>query len=137
MNIQFFIEGTPCGQPRPRFNGHHAYNPLGPIDAWRAAIAYGSRIHRPKLPMTGPIEFNLQFLFDRPKTHFKGAFLRENAPTHHIIKPDADNIWKPCADILTNEGFWTDDSQVARSYISKRYVSCGEKAGVLIFISPL
>ena len=137
MSIQFFIEGTPCGQPRPRFNGHHAYNPPGPIDAWKAAIAYGSRIHRPKLPLTGPLEVNLSFVFDRPKSHYKGELLRPNAPIHHIIKPDKDNLDKAALDTLTREGFWVDDSQVARGYTCKRYASRDEKAGVLIFISPL
>ena len=137
MSIQFFIEGTPCGQPRPCFYGHHAYNPPGPIDAWKAAIAYGSRIHRPKLPLTGPLEVNLSFVFDRPKSHYKGTFLRENAPTHHIVKSDIDNLGKAVFDTLTREAFWVDDSQIARTYLCKRYVSRDEKSGVLIFISPL
>ena len=47
-----------------------------------------------KAALTGPLEVNLSFVFDRPKSHYMGKLLRPNAPIHHIIKPDKDNLDK-------------------------------------------
>ncbi len=131
--ITFFIEGVPCGQPRPRFSRGHAYNPPGPIDGWRAAIAWGCKAHKPKLPLTGPVFVSLVFVFPRPKTHFLKGVLRSNAPHWHTLKPDRDNCEKAVTDTLTRAGFWLDDSQVCGGTVEKHYGN-GPKYGCHITI---
>ena len=139
MNISFYVRGDPVGMPRPRFaRSGHAYTPKGPIDVWKAAIASECRHHRPRVPLTGPVECNLRFIFRRPKAHFTSKGLRMNAPVHHSVKPDKDNLEKAVLDVLTRNGFWLDDSQVARGYTAKSYSDVLEdSAGVLISISSL
>ena len=39
--------------------------------------------------------------------------LREDAPTWHVIAPDADKLIRCVADALTVAGVWADDSQMA------------------------
>ncbi len=72
--------------------------------------------------MDGAVRLALTFFFERPKSHLrKSGALRYGSPIFHIAKPDCDNAAKAVMDVLTNAGFWLDDSQVAALNVCKRY----------------
>jgi Holliday junction resolvase RusA-like endonuclease len=134
--ISFFVEGNPVGQPRPRFNGHHAYTPKGPIDGWKQALAWGCKAHRPKKPMLGPVKVWLTFWMPRPKSHLLRGMIREGAPEYHCSKPDIDNLAKAVLDVLTKQGFYEDDSQVCGASFVKVYPAAHQPlSGVGVTIS--
>jgi len=80
-------------------------------------------------PLVGPVEMNLQFLFQRPK---KDAirFWRDNQPT-------LNNLDKSVLTALTLARAWLDDAQVVRLQSLKRYALPDEVPGVHIEIASL
>jgi len=136
--IQFFAEGTPKGQPRPKAfsRGGHArvYDP-GTAEGWKGQVAIAARQHIPKEPLIGPLFVSLLFKMPRPKGHYgsgkKASILKDGAPGPHIAKPDCDNLAKAVLDALTELGMWRDDSQVYGLNINKSYA---EKPGCNISI---
>ena len=137
--ISFFVAGIPKGQPRVkaaiRKGCAHAvvYDP-GTADAWKMAVALSARFVRPTLQITAPVALGITFYMPRPLSHYKAGNvargLKDNAPTYHTAKPDADNLAKAVMDALTNlGGIWHDDAQVAQLTVEKRYTNalCGAK----------
>lgn len=134
--IEFFAEGNPKGQPRPRAfsrgGSARVYDP-GTAEGWKSQIALAGRDHIPAQPITGAVRLCLQFIIPRPKSHyFKNNALRMVAPTLCTKKPDADNYAKAVMDALTVLRFWNDDSQVAVLHVQKLY---GGNPGCRIEIS--
>jgi len=126
QRIAFFAEGIPKGQPRPRayFNPrtHRAgvYTDRS-AEVWKGVVAASSLLHRPLSPLEGPIGVMLTFRLPRPK-----SLCRKKDPVGPIYcgsKPDVDNLAKAVLDVLTQLGFWRDDSQVASCAIYKFYVA--------------
>ena len=52
-------------------------------------------------------------------------------------KPDADNLRKMLQDVMTDCGFWKDDSLLCRIVEEKKEYPADEKHGVLISITDL
>lgn len=97
-------------------------------DAWMSHVTMSYAIlHR--APLGGPVELNLQFLFNRPK---KDAvrFWRE-------AKPYIDNLEMAVMDALTSARAWTDDAQVVQMQSLERYALPDELSGVHIEIVTL
>lgn len=74
-----------------------------------------------------PIRTTLEFIFQRPKTHFKGGkhnnhLLKPHAPIHHTSTPDVDNLVKFVLDAL-NGTYYTDDAQITCISASKRWTT--------------
>lgn len=130
MNIQFFAEGIPKGQPRSRAfsRGGHAsvYDP-GTAENWKSQVAVAGKEKRPKMPIEGPVSLTLTFSFPRPKKHYgtgkKASTLRLDAPRTHLGKPDADNLAKAVMDAMTELQFWKDDGQVWSLMVQKIYAA--------------
>ena len=146
--ISFFVQGHPVGNPRVtpgRFRGQAFVPAAHPIHAWKKLIWATAVQNRPAAPFQGPVRVNLAFFFERPMGHFgrkKGVpYLKDSAPSWHIVKPDRDNLDKVVLDCLTRAGFWGDDCQVCWGEIEKRYVTFlgGKQAasGVAIIIEQL
>ncbi len=139
--IHFRVHGDPKPQPRPRAfsrNGTaRVYDPHT-AEGWKSAIADAARPHCPPEPWRGPVEVRLAFTFKRPKKHFRQGKhadqLRDDAPTLHTKKPDADNLAKAVLDAMTMLGFWKDDSQVASLLVMKQY---GYYQGVVVEVCDL
>jgi Holliday junction resolvase RusA-like endonuclease len=135
--IQFFVEGDPKGQPRPRatMRGHHAgvYDP-GTADEWKDAIVFRWIQSGIRDTITAPVRLIIEFRMPRPSrfTTVKG---REQRRIPHTGKPDADNLAKSSMDALTRAGVWKDDAQVYRMEILKMYADHGEPSGALITIT--
>nr|DAZ58424.1 MAG TPA: Endodeoxyribonuclease RusA [Caudoviricetes sp.] len=81
--------------------------------------------YAPPVPAEGPISLCLMFCF-KDKKHEPG--------TPKITKPDTDNMGKMFKDCMTACGFWKDDAQIYRDYISKSYQ---ENEGVYVEIVEL
>lgn len=134
--IKFFVSGLPKGQPRPkafarRFGDKwmaRVYE-SGTAENWKSQIAASAQPHKPPSPLTEPLHVDLVFYFPRPKSHFRTgkrcAELREDAPRHHVSKPDRDNADKAVLDALTTLGFWRDDAQICDGRIQKLYADNG------------
>jgi len=127
VQSSFFVSGDPIAAPRPRMGKHHVYHAAN-ADRWMHSIMLFSslKIHAPLL---GPIEVNLQFLFDKPKKDAHRFWMDH--------KPDLDNLEKAVLDALTKAKKWKDDSQVVRIQSLKRYTLDDESPGVHIEIVSL
>lgn len=148
------VEGEPIAQPRPRAcvrgGRAHMYNPAT-AKAWRqlVATAVSDELGRqlveldddarrrqggPPPPSSGAVAVDLRFRIPRPKSHYskKPLSLRPSAPTHHLKKPDIDNLSKAVIDELNL--VIKDDKQVVALTAEKRYISPGEAPGVSIAV---
>ena len=81
---------------------------------------------KPDVKLKGSILIEYKFFYKRPKSHYRtGKFsniLKDNAPKHHINKPDLDNIIKYYNDVL-QMNFIEDDSQIVCVWAVKKYSS--------------
>ena len=132
-----WVPGVPKGQPRPRAFSHNGkarmYDP-GTAEGWKAAIAAEVQPHLPPEPFGGPVAVSLRLVMPRPKTHYRKAGLKPEAPAWHASKPDIDNIVKAVCDALTTIGLWCDDAQVCRLTASRIY---GDKPGTLLEVKEV
>lgn len=146
--IAFFAQGEPKGQPRPRAfamrmgNGKFSARVFdaGTAENWKSCVAIAAKPHQRHDGLEGPKFVMLEFVFARPKSHFrsiKGQLqLKDNAPKFYTAKPDVDNLAKAVLDCLTQiGGFWRDDSQIVSVLIMKRYALDGDKSGCWIAIN--
>lgn len=134
------VLGDPKAQPRPRayaakIGGRttaRVYNPDS-ADAWKAQIAH--TIGRAEQPILGPVAVRIDLLFPRPQRLRTRTTI--GVMTRHTSKPDTDNAAKPILDVLTELGWWRDDSQVAEILVSKWYAAEGDRPGARIMIEEL
>lgn len=63
-----------------------------------------------KLPFKQPVELNVQFYFQMPKSWSEKKKVRLNG-TPHTARKDLDNLIKWVGDVL-NEIVWEDDAQI-------------------------
>ncbi len=139
--IDFWVDGEPKGQPRPRafaFNGKaRVYDP-GTAEGWKSMIAIAARtgLYGEREKLEGPLALRLRFFFPRPKSHFRTRkteyIIRDDAPTYHTGKPDSDNAAKAVMDALTQIGVWNDDAQICKLSVTKEY---GSQPGCRITIT--
>jgi len=142
--MNFFVPGTPKGQPRVRafVRGRHASVFTPPqADDWKAAIhiaAAQAIAPIAQRPIFEAVRVDLEFIFARPKSHLRSnGEVKPSAPVHHTAKPDRDNLDKAVLDTLTKLQVWPDDSHVCQGSITKRYAARGEASGCMITITPL
>lgn len=74
------------------------------------------------LPIEGPLEVEIHFGFQRPKSHFATApgMLRPSAPKEKTSKPDVDNLAKFVLDALNGHAFH-DDAQIVSLLVTKQF----------------
>ena len=68
--------------------------------------------YRPKAPLEGPVALTVDWHFST-KSHKEG--------TYRVTRPDTDNLQKLLKDCMTRVGFWSDDAQVCREEVTKRW----------------
>jgi Holliday junction resolvase RusA-like endonuclease len=123
-HVEFFVAGTPKGQPRPRAFARdgkaRVYDP-GTAEGWKAQVALAARDHLPSNPIDLPAAIHLRFLLPRPRSHFGRKGLKSTVPTYHIATPDVDNLAKAVIDALVAIRFLRDDRLVHLLFITKRY----------------
>ena len=121
------ILGTPKAQPRVKaFSRGGKAGVFTPktADSWRKTVEIALKRHADK-NLSGAIQVELNFYFARPKSHFRtGKFshiMKDDAPKHHLKKPDLDNLAKLPLDVLTKMRYFSDDSQVVNLLVTKEY----------------
>lgn len=134
MAITFQVPGDPVPQPRPRIttrgNHGHAYTPKShPIHAYRQAIAAAALAAGATPTDAAPLTLIVDLVFARPKSHFRKAGLKPDAP--RLPRPDCSNCLKGIEDAL-NGVAWVDDSQLGRVVIEKTY---GEQPSTTVRIT--
>lgn len=123
--IQFFAQGIPKGQPRPKAfarGGHAAVYDPGTAEGWKGQVALAAKpFLKSLLADHPPLTLKLDFWMPRPKGHYGAKGLKLNAPKYHTGKPDADNLAKAVMDALTQLGIWKDDAIVVDLRVKKYY----------------
>jgi Holliday junction resolvase RusA-like endonuclease len=132
--VSFAVPGQPVPQPRARISTRggfaRGYVPARhPIHSYRAAVAAAAKAAGVEVADCA-VEFQVTFLFARPKSHMTKRGLKKDAPS--LPLPDCDNLTKGVQDSLTCIA-WHDDRQVARLVVEKRYA---ERGGTVITIGP-
>lgn len=113
----FILPITPTAQQRPRharIGGHDVTYKSESQKANERTLEACLLPHRPKTPLSGPLELSFCAIFPIPRSWTKKR--REAAlwgRMWHTSKPDTDNIAKQLKDAMTRLGFWQDDRQVA------------------------
>jgi Holliday junction resolvase RusA-like endonuclease len=130
--LQFFIQGKPASQPRPRatIRGGRpgVYNPDS-ADGWKTQVAIASRSQA--VQVCGAVEVSLTFLFARPTAHLGKKGLLASAPPCHTQKPDVDNLAKSTLDAMVACGLLKDDKIVTALSVVKLW-SVGPTEGCAV-----
>ena len=124
--ISFVVKGTAIPKARPRFTKRGiAYTPSKTKEFENYVRSVASQ-YAPKELLTGALEMELHFFFQRPKSLPKKV-------VHHIKKPDCDNVAKMIMDSLEPrkrpkktqnplEGaIYANDAQIVSLWVTKQY----------------
>ena len=111
--IEFVVKGTAIPKARPRVTKRGiTYTPSKTKDFENYVKLVASQ-YAPKELLKGALEMELHFFFQRPKSLPKKV-------THHVKRPDWDNIGKLISDSL--EGIiYENDAQIVSSWVTKEY----------------
>lgn len=71
--------------------------------------------HVPEVPYQCAIYLRVMWLFD------KKALAKKDSRTFKKERPDLDNLLKGTADVMTDMGFWGDDSQLVKVDLTKAW----------------
>jgi len=123
MAITFSVPGDPVPQPRTkvcvRNQKPHGYvEKKHPIHAYRRAVAIAAKAAGATPSDAAPITLIVDFVFARPKSHYRKSGLRNNAP--RMPRADCSNLLKGVEDAL-NGVAWVDDTQIGRVVVEKTY----------------
>src|SRR5579864_8225849 len=151
--ISFFVPGIPKPQPRARSfvlrgkGGKPILSKTGqPIlrvheegsaENWKSLVAQFAKPFVPMPPHTGPLCMDVDFIFPRPKTHYRtNGQLKESAPAWHTIRPDCDNCRKAVEDALKVLGLFCDDCQICAGQTRKFYgVTPGAQVTIRVMVN--
>ncbi len=106
----------------------------GRLDRWRESVAEAAEIAMAgATPWDGPIDLDLEFVLERPKSHWKkSGGLTKSAPRHHVSMPDRCKLARAVEDAMTGI-VYKDDSQVCAGETRKRYIAVrGAYPGVIV-----
>lgn len=142
--MEFFVEGEPKGQPRPRVTviaGRPRLYDGGSAEEWASAVRSATEREYRRQSVTAlstyAIELELDFAMPRPATHMgtgkNRGKLKPWAPHWHTKKPDIDNVVKLIMDQL-HDLIYDDDKCVSHVRAKKFYTQEGEKPGCMIRI---
>jgi Holliday junction resolvase RusA-like endonuclease len=126
--MRIVIKGQP---PRTTHQSGTRYSKWGTYKtpALKAAEQYfrdGLLLHKLQKPMEGPIRLHCEWRFKTSKKAELGMY--------KTTRPDTDNMMKTVKDVMTDMGFWEDDSQVCQESCTKIWSS---DPGVTIDFEPL
>lgn len=101
---------------------------------WRAVVAHEARIAWPADPVTGPVGLMIDFVFARPKSHYrKNGDLKANAPMYRDQSPDTSKVLRSTEDAMSKI-VYADDSQIIKHLLGKPY---GPRPGAQITLWQL
>lgn len=139
--ISFFVPGIAAPQGSKRHVGRGILvESCARLKPWRQSVglvAAGEISRNPPAHATAlrmrPCEVSLTFYFQRPKGHSGKKGLLPSAPALHATRPDIDKLARACLDAMTGT-VWTDDSQVFKLDLERRYCLGDEPSGVRVRI---
>ena len=137
MEITFTILGDPKAQQRHRTYTRGRGGKLlpfalqvDPSKTDKADVLAQIVQHRPESPWSGPVQLVVEWVFARPKSHFRtgkhAGELRPDAPIFCDKRPDIDNLEKMLLDAM-NGVFFLDDGQIAGVVATKTYSELPER----------
>ena len=142
--VEFFVEGSPKGQPRPRVaviaGRARMYNGKSACE-WSGLVKSAAQEHCISFdPSTGdPVSIELEFAMPRPANHTgtgkNEGKLKPWAPHWHTNKPDIDNAVKLVLDQL-HDIVYDSDQVVTSVSATKSYALEGCSPGCLVRIRP-
>lgn len=137
--ITLYVDGDPVSQPRAKFStaSWSARTPddSGRVASWKARVS-GAFLGLPASDRTrmrswsddrGPLDVAIAVRLKKAKSN------RKPLPTQ---VPDVDNLAKAILDALTDVGAWSDDCQIIRMAIVKRWATADQPTGATIRIAP-
>lgn len=110
MEVKFFVPMIPPTMTQQEHkvnvrNGKVQFYEPDELKAVRAKLSDSVGPHRPPAPMQGAVRLMVKWCFPIQGDHQDGEY--------RITKPDTDNIQKMLKDVMTKNGYWKDDAQVA------------------------
>jgi Holliday junction resolvase RusA-like endonuclease len=133
--IKFTIIGKPKALKRHRPSARGGY--YDPSSKDKKDIMLQIAKFKPKKALIGDIILSIRFTMPYPKKYYRTGkyshLLKDNAPKHHSIKPDLDNLVKLISDVLQPD-FYVDDSQICQIYAEKMY---GKNPNTAIIIQEI
>ena len=133
--MKIVLLGKPIPAKRPRVLRTHTYNPLAEQarrDHYKAIEQVKAEWKRlyPWLDSYTPLAtgFELRFSFFMPiPPSWSNKEKNLHYGTHHIFRPDVDNLLKYYMDILQS-ALYKDDKQVHTVFAEKRYINNEDEA---------
>ena len=94
---------------------------------WRKAVAlFGRQAWGIQAPMEGPLGIRVTFYLSRPQYHYgtgrNKKVVKDRAPKYSTAKPDLTKLMRSTEDALKGI-LWTDDAQICRQELEKRYTA--------------
>jgi Holliday junction resolvase RusA-like endonuclease len=139
------IEGLPIPQGSLVSNGfgrglRHSND--AKLKPWRYTVVNAINAARPTdWSSAVPCSVTATFRFPRPTGHYgtgrNAETLKPAAPSHHIVKPDADKLIRALGDGIEASGLLRGDQQIVSWNIDKRYCLPNERPGVLLTLIAL
>lgn len=121
MSILIEIPGNPSSKTAQQkgeavVHGHiHHYKKASVREAERV-LSWQLKRFVPDEPLTGPIRLRVEWFFELKK---------QKREEWKITRPDLDNLEKGLLDVMTDLGFWRDDSQIVVKITTKKVVPVG------------
>lgn len=145
--LTFAVRGIPGAQGSKRHVGHGVMiESSKKVKPWRSDVksaAEQAMTQRAWHTLAGPTEVTLTFRFRRPKSHYRTGrnahLLRDNAPLFPTTRNlgDADKLARSTLDALVAAGVMTDDSLVARLFITKLWCDDAGPVGATVVVRRL
>lgn len=135
----FTVVGMPAPQGSKRHvgNGRMVEQGGDRVKFWREAVR-ATTIQHVTRPIEGPVLVILDFVFPRPKNHYRSnGALKDWAPEFHTQRPDVDKLIRSTLDGLTSAGVFDDDCRVAVVQGAKRYATAGGLPGARVRLGVL
>lgn len=119
--VQFFHVGMPptaTAQQRQHTRAGASYLPASArrARAWYQAVL---ERHAPAVPLVGPIEVSVSWVFGGPTPGLAFVATEVRDPLLKLTRPDLDNSVKLLLDAATDAGYWRNDAHVARLLLAK------------------
>lgn len=131
----FVIKGSPSTRTAQQkgeriVNGRYIHHfEKKEVTRAKAQLADALLNHVPEEPYDCPIYLRVLWLFA------KKSLPKKRELTFKTERPDTDNLVKMLKDVMTDVGFWTDDSKVVKEDLMKGYSN--EMPGLFIQILAL
>jgi len=108
---------------------------------WQALVEHAASRVRPAAPLSGPVHVEVEFRFERPKSHrTKKGDLKAHAPLYPTSKRttgDLDKLLRSTFDALGDAGLFGDDAQVVSTRATKDYTDPLEAEGARIKVTEV